>query len=511
VDGAEPTIRTSHLSGVLEEDYCIDLSIVNGWDLKTIAMVCVDFEAMCPNNSCVNACCANDEICDLPQGSSLSGNMARNMVLECNSTLQNITIKDNEMFFHGDNGYPLKSNEYCIHSKGKMIEDQVEASVCNVRSANNYQKLITRLMTIFLFISVLSLFVSLVLHMVVPELRASMFTWMKISHLLSMQVWYIVMFTVFVSRTQIVINHSLACKILGYLLQYFMMASFFWVNVMSLDIWRTFRHMRGYGSMVERSLSKRRRFMYYSLYAWGCPLVVSIITMTAQHLPGQYRQYIYTPGIGEESCFLKTDLGKFFYFFLPVSVLIALNIIFFLLASWSLAFGVWAPAANDRIKRRTTQRFMIVVELFFIMGLNWIGEIVTWAVSWGYGTRAWQAALFFDIVNALQGFIIFVIVVMKSRIIKSIKRFFLGLPVPTSVQNSIKRFTERRHHTHHHGGGQPSHDRRPDHDDRSQPVRKTISGPISSLTKSRDSQDLPKSPNNNINKPDTTNNTNNNK
>jgi hypothetical protein len=37
-------------------------------------------------------------------------------------------------------------------------------------------------------------------------------------------------------------------------MHFFFLASFFWVNVMSFDIWRTFRHMRGYSSMVKTTI-----------------------------------------------------------------------------------------------------------------------------------------------------------------------------------------------------------------------------------------------------------------
>lgn len=70
---------------------------------------------------------------------------------------------------------------------------------------------------------------------------------------------------------------------------------------------------------------------------------------------------------------------------------------------------------SNRQDRQTLSRlkrlFLVCLGLFFIMGMNWAMEVISWAA--GGASLAWSA---FDLVNVLQGVIIFGIFVLRKSI-----------------------------------------------------------------------------------------------
>ena len=57
--------------------------------------------------------------------------------------------------------------------------------------------------------------VSLMLHVLVPELRNSMFSWMKMSHLLAMFWSYLILFILYICGLDLVTEYPFYCKLLG--------------------------------------------------------------------------------------------------------------------------------------------------------------------------------------------------------------------------------------------------------------------------------------------------------
>ena len=52
---------------------------------------------------------------------------------------------------------------------------------------------------------------------------------------------------------------------------------------------------------------------------------------------------------------------------------------------------------------------LIMFQLFFVMGITWIAEVVSWMLLHHYSLSVTiiKASLFFDCLNALQGFTLF--------------------------------------------------------------------------------------------------------
>lgn len=88
------------------------------------------------------------------------------------------------------------------------------------------------------------------------------------------------------------------CKLVGYLFYFWVLVSFFWLNVMCFDIFWTFSS----GVVIK---NERRRFWYYSLYAWGSAVALTCMLLIIEKtnlLPEHLR-----PNIGINRCFINSN------------------------------------------------------------------------------------------------------------------------------------------------------------------------------------------------------------
>uniref|UniRef100_A0A182T6L3 G-protein coupled receptors family 2 profile 2 domain-containing protein n=1 Tax=Anopheles maculatus TaxID=74869 RepID=A0A182T6L3_9DIPT len=215
------------------------------------------------------------------------------------------------------------------------------------------------------------------------------------------------------------------CIASGYLVYTALMASFFWLNVMAFDIFWTFGGSRG------RS-SERRKFLYYSLYAWGVPLlIVGFVTLVDNtELIHESKR----PQIGKERCFVSEErLIGFLYMYLPLLLLVSANVLFFAVTAIRIyrMEQATASALSGESRRHTKyekdrNRFSLYVRLFIIMGVTWTVEIITFLV----GESSWLIYLV-DICNCLTGISIFILFVWKPKVKQLLmKRFGMNRGVP---------------------------------------------------------------------------------
>ncbi|KAJ2948974.1 hypothetical protein O0L34_g5914 [Tuta absoluta] len=252
---------------------------------------------------------------------------------------------------------------------------------------------------------------------------------------------------------------STACTIIAYIIQFSFVSCFFWLNVMCFDIYLNVR--RYIGTAVTRR-SMRRRFAWYSAYAIILPLILLIVTITMQLHPAVPSTYL-KPNFGVKACWFQTDQAALPYFYGPVAAILLLNLIIFFMTSRAFAvhydklkdvtpldvahsdsddwvrlgtvLGAPIPPHeqrsasppltqpvnfNQRLKKYR-KIFLTSCMLSFIMGLSWVLEVVSWAA--GAGSEAVSVWSVFDLINALQGVVIFAIFVLQK-------------PVRTYVKNS---------------------------------------------------------------------------
>jgi G protein-coupled receptor Mth (Methuselah protein) len=108
------------------------------------------------------------------------------------------------------------------------------------------------------------------------------------------------------------------CFCQSVVMHYAFLAAFFWMNVVAVDVCRTFSS----GTAASTSSGTSRRFVFYSLYAWsGAGLVVSLAVFSDLV---EWND-LYRPHYGQLYCWFNSPGGLLVYFALPLGVLLLIN------------------------------------------------------------------------------------------------------------------------------------------------------------------------------------------
>ncbi|XP_013145250.1 PREDICTED: G-protein coupled receptor Mth-like isoform X2 [Papilio polytes] len=212
---------------------------------------------------------------------------------------------------------------------------------------------------------------------------------------------------------------AVTCVILTIIIYYFLQTAFFWLNVMSFDIWWTFSGKSGMG------MSKvSKRFCIYSMYAFGVPALFTIILASLEFsgLP----PHPFLPLLRYQGCFLF-GRSKLLYLYGPMFILCVANIVFFVMTAVKIAqikqqtavLKSKESAMHDQ-HRKDKQRLLLYLKLFTVMGINWILEVVS--ALYPDAEYIW---MFTDAYNLLIGVTVFFIFVCKRKIFHLIKKRFV--------------------------------------------------------------------------------------
>ncbi|XP_055326296.1 G-protein coupled receptor Mth2-like [Sitodiplosis mosellana] len=204
-------------------------------------------------------------------------------------------------------------------------------------------------------------------------------------------------------------------KIRATLLYFATFSAFLWLNVISFDLWSSFR--------VEPN-SERKRFILYSLYAFGGSLLVNIVGHVMDAIDGlpDYLQ----PGIGTDSLFLKENFtSRIIFYYGPLCIIVTVNLLFTILTAmkifeiqWDLKKMTLQVKRNELEKgvKHQTDSYLLYIRLFIVTGVTWIAEAVWFLAN---NDLVFSAM---DIINCAQGILIFVLFVLTPRVFRLIKK-----------------------------------------------------------------------------------------
>ena len=114
---------------------------------------------------------------------------------------------------------------------------------------------------------------------------------------------------------------------------------------------------------LTEELMTVRRWDRWVVY-WGVGTTVTTFHIRTIHI---FRFGASNCMIGEgEYCAL------FYYLYLPMTTLLVINIIFFCLMIFNFTCGIWK---SDFLRKRQLKNFTILVELVFLMGINWVSRV----------------------------------------------------------------------------------------------------------------------------------------
>ena len=216
---------------------------------------------------------------------------------------------------------------------------------------------------------------------------------------------------------------------------YFLLVSFFSMNVISFDICRTFV------SFLPASSSKKRLKLYF-YYTWGVPLIIVLLANLIDRFPMPTFLESYKPNYAEKVCWINNPNSSFLFFMLPIGSLLAENFIFFVLTVHGIhsktfkhslqpernnkSFVKFAMSKDENRKEKSkrTNQFLIYLKLSVIMGLTWmfgfLASFLKIPVLW----------YLFIIFNSLQGTFIFIFFDLKWKVYYTAYEKIMGGPHP---------------------------------------------------------------------------------
>jgi hypothetical protein len=123
--------------------------------------------------------------------------------------------------------------------------------------------------------------------------------------------------------SQLTLGTKASCLTFAVLIHYFLMAVFFWSNIISVHFVRTFS--LGVRMRLTESTNDGRVFWLYSLYGWGAPLVIAGVGCALHFLVeiGGQRENVYN------GCIISGGEAAIYLVAIPLSCLMFLNAVFF--------------------------------------------------------------------------------------------------------------------------------------------------------------------------------------
>merc|ERR1711879_695200 len=233
---------------------------------------------------------------------------------------------------------------------------------------------------------------------------------------------------------------AVLCQLQGFSLQFCYTSAVFWLSSMSRLMWKNFSRIRGFNALQQQYKYGflDRKYKYYALYSFGCPMLLTSVTILMQYLPEHLVEGFITPRIGVHSCFIDETGDGFkipllWYFHIINAPILFINLAFFVAFLWNMVCGIWAQTPpTGSVASQSKRKVKAVCKVFFVMGLTWIAEIITWILKITYGHHRIYKFIFpLEVLNASQGVIMFCVVYFTRDQIQSLKSGFRSKPSVT--------------------------------------------------------------------------------
>ena len=221
------------------------------------------------------------------------------------------------------------------------------------------------------------------------------------------------------------------CTTIAFLSQFAYVSTMSWVCVLSYDVWLTFRKFEG----RKNVLSKRKvtgfmqpKFKLYLLVASGTPTLLFILTISMNYASSITSSYIVRPDMGKLHCWGPSGtLSRIFYLYVPVLVILLINLTFFVQFSRNYCFGTWYQAkGNTAVESDFKDKFQVVAKLFILMGGFWASDVAS-SLALAYGPRDSKSRLtlvvtILDLISYSNGVFVCLAVTLNTKTIKSAKK-----------------------------------------------------------------------------------------
>ncbi|XP_070167493.1 G-protein coupled receptor Mth2-like [Polyergus mexicanus] len=315
-------------------------------------------------------------------------------------------------------GYRFNVN-ICFEIKKKIIEDSKSVSVPIQTSTIVYicGFLATLLFSLVMFI----------VYSIVPELR-NIHSFILRGYSGSIVIVNTVeLVKIFIGEHVI---EDFICIAYAFVKYYFYLARWFWLSVMSIDIWRIFRKLRSLQRNAnEMKQQERKKLIQYSAYGWGGPFMLAIIYAIMEFVPGVPENF--RPTFGNDECWLS---GKAYFFYYLGVVIICIIIIITLciftaqkITHYEKDIAHYLKDSESRRYKDNKQWFGLYLEAIKVL------FIIICVKHFMYATQSFcdessmtssSLRYMYAVLDVIEQFCIFIIFVWKEKIRKLLLKQF---------------------------------------------------------------------------------------
>ncbi|XP_042878741.1 probable G-protein coupled receptor Mth-like 3 isoform X1 [Penaeus japonicus] len=203
------------------------------------------------------------------------------------------------------------------------------------------------------------------------------------------------------------------CIFTAVMMHFWYMAAFFWLNVICFNVFLTvwWKNDASFG---------RRWFIMYSIYAWGFAVLISAVALARDFHDGLQDSPLPKPNFGLAKCWFSDDDSLIVYFYGPTSVVLGINVILFCMSAYKLC------TFNKNSEARVFQ-FTLYLKLFVLMGVTWVFEGISFFVQrHNEASNTKYIWLVFDLINIMQGVIIFIVFVCRRAVLMRVCEVVCG-------------------------------------------------------------------------------------
>ncbi|XP_052826744.1 G-protein coupled receptor Mth2 isoform X1 [Octopus bimaculoides] len=343
--------------------------------------------------------------------------------LNCTTT----SLNESEYYITSDGRLYLNNTQRLLNQSEFSFDEDGTIIICvkNVTTVlPKYSEAETYITLVGLIFSIPALAITIIIYLCIPDLHT-----LPGKLLISLLSALFVAELLFLISSQVTTS-TILCTSLAIVIHYSFLASFFWMNVLSFDAWYTFSGL----TQLRIKRNGTKRLVFYSLYAWICPLVIVTISLIFEYTPGNHG---LSPEYGNGICWITNGKSLLWLFAFPVMLILCLNTTAFILTTRGLY--VASKLSAKYLSEHNKLEFIVCIKLFFIMGLTW-----TFAFLYTF-TKIEEFSLIFCILNSFIGLFIclsflFTKIVCRN-ILKKFRHISKWLPQESSEMSSTSQRT----------------------------------------------------------------------
>ncbi|XP_015117046.1 probable G-protein coupled receptor Mth-like 1 [Diachasma alloeum] len=171
------------------------------------------------------------------------------------------------------------------------------------------------------------------------------------------------------------INHHIMI-FLWLTLQYFTIATVFWLNGICFDMTLAITKFRWIAQNAHKSSEvESRKLLMYGIFAWGGPLLPTLLAALCDYIPQVPRHFVLKPN------YLNYRNGpsavvNLYFFLLPAFVLLLNNILFVFTTHRIVRIQRSTEIATRNQKNILTKKYYLFLRLYLLMGAPWFFGMV---------------------------------------------------------------------------------------------------------------------------------------